>query len=112
MDRPRIRHIAINVEDRGKAAEYYKNVFKLEEKERGPNGTSYLSDRFICGAPITAPGLPWGIHHFGFVVTSVKAIEEFVGTTANANVYGAIAESWIKDPEGNRVDISEHGWPV
>ena len=36
MDRPRIRHIAINVEDREKAAQYYKDVFKLEEKERGP----------------------------------------------------------------------------
>jgi catechol 2,3-dioxygenase-like lactoylglutathione lyase family enzyme len=109
MDRPRIRHIAINVEDREKAAEYYKNVFKLEEKERGPNGTIYLSDGFVDVALIKAPDLPWGIHHFGFVVTSVKAIEECVGTTANAN---AVAESWIKDPEGNRVDISEHGWPV
>jgi len=112
MDRPRIRHIAINVEDREKAAQYYKDVFKLEEKERGPNGTIYLSDGFVDVALIKAPDLPWGIHHFGFVVTSVNAIEEFVGTTANANVYGAIAESWIKDPEGNRVDISEHGWPV
>jgi catechol-2,3-dioxygenase len=46
MDRPRIRHIAINVEDREKAAQYYKDVFKLEEKERGPNGTIYLSDGF------------------------------------------------------------------
>ena len=32
MDKPRIRHIAINVEDREKAAQYYKNIFKLEEK--------------------------------------------------------------------------------
>jgi len=112
MDRPRIRHIAINVKDREKAAEYYKEVFKLEEKDRGPNGTIYLSDGFVDVALITASELPWGIHHFGFQVTSVTAIEEFVGTTANANVYGAIAESWIQDPEGNRVDISEHGWPV
>ena len=67
MDRPRIRHIAINVEDREKAAQYYKDVFKLEEKERGPNGTIYLSDGFIDVALIKAPDLPWGIHHFGFV---------------------------------------------
>ena len=112
MDRPRIRHIAINVEDREKAAKYYKDVFKLEEKERGPNGTIYLSDGFVDVALINASNLPWGIHHFGFVVSSVQAIEEFVGTPANSNVYGAIAESWIQDPEGNRVDISEHGWPV
>jgi hypothetical protein len=24
----------------------------------------------------------------------------------------AVAESWIRDVEGNRVDVSEHGWPV
>ena len=74
MNKPRIRHIAINVEDREKAAEYYKDVFKLEEKERGPNGTIYLSDGFVDVALINAPNLPWGIHHFGFVVTSVKAV--------------------------------------
>ena len=32
-------------------------------------------------------------------------------TKAESNVFGAVAESWIRDPEGNRVDISEHGWP-
>src|SRR5688572_5373134 len=112
MSKPRIRHIAINVADREKAATYYINVFKLEEKERGPNGTIYLSDGFVDVALISVPELPWGIHHFGFQVASVKAVEEFIGTTAEANVYGAIAESWIHDPEGNRVDISEHGWPV
>ena len=112
MDNPRIRHIAINVKDREKAAKYYKEIFKLEEKDRGTNGTIYLSDGFVDVALISTPDLPWGIHHFGFQVTSVKAIEESAGTTANANVYGAIAESWIQDPEGNRVDVSEHGWPV
>jgi hypothetical protein len=97
MDKPRIRHIAINVQDREKAAAYYKDIFKLEEKERGTNGTIYLSDGFVDIALINTPDLPWGIHHFGFQVTSVKAIEESCGTTANANVYGAIAESWIQD---------------
>lgn len=112
MNRPRIRHIAINVKDRDEAAQYYKKVFQLEERERGPNGTIYLSDGFVDVALICTPELPWGIHHFGFQVDSVKAIEEISDTTANANVFGAIAESWIPDPEGNRVDISEQGWPV
>jgi len=112
MDRPRIRHIAINVKDREKTAQYYKDVLKLEEKTRGPNGTIYLSDGFVDVALINAPELPWGIHHFGFQVTSIKTIEELIGTTATQNVYGAIAESSIHDPEGNHVDVSEHGWPI
>ena len=32
MEKPRIRHIAINVADREKTAEYYKKVFQMEEK--------------------------------------------------------------------------------
>ena len=44
MEKPRIRHIAINVEDLDKTAEYYKKVFGMEEKHRRPGGTIYLSD--------------------------------------------------------------------
>ncbi len=84
----------------------------MEEKFRGSNGTIYLSDGFLVLALINSPRLSWGINHFGFQVESVKAIEESAQTTANSNVPGAIAESWIKDPEGNRVDLSEEGWPI
>ncbi len=112
MQKPRIRHIAINVQDREKTAEYYQKVFGLEEKYRGPNGTIYLSDGFVDVALISTPRLPWGINHFGFQVKSVKTIEEMAQTKANENTFGAVAESWIQDPEGNRVDVSEHGWPV
>ena len=112
MERPRIRHIAINTHDRDKMADYYKEHFGREETSRGPNGTIYLSDGFVGVALISSPNLPYGIHHFGFVVDSVNAIEESVEQTANANTYGAVAESWITDPEENRVDVSEHGWPI
>jgi len=112
MEKPRIRHIAINVEDRDKVAEYYKRVCGMEEKMRGPNGTIYLSDGFVDVALFNSTKYPFGINHFGFRVESVKAVEETAQTTANANTIGAVAESWIKDPEGNRVDVSEHGWPI
>jgi catechol-2,3-dioxygenase len=102
----------MNVQDREKCAEYYKKVFGLEEKYRGPNGTIYLSDGFVNLALINTDTLSWGIHHFGFQVESVKVIEENAQTSAEANVFGAVAESWIRDPEGNRVDASEHGWPI
>jgi lactoylglutathione lyase len=112
MAKPRIRHIALNVRDRDAEAEYYKRIFGLEETYRGPNGTVYLSDGFVGIALISRPEQPWGINHFGFVVDDVKGIEKAAETTAEANVFGAVAESWIRDPEGNRVDIAEHGWPI
>ena len=42
----------------------------------------------------------------------VKEIERIAETTAQSNTYGAIAESWIRDGEGYRVDVSEGGWPI
>ena len=112
MTRPRIRHIALNVQDRDELAQYYKNIFGLEETYRGPNGTIYLSDGFVGVALINRPDLPWGINHFGFEVEDAKAIADAAQTTAEANTFGAVAESWIHDPEGNRVDIAEDGWPI
>jgi catechol 2,3-dioxygenase-like lactoylglutathione lyase family enzyme len=112
MEKPRIRHIALNVENREAVAAFYQRVFGLEEKNRGPNGTIYLSDGFVGVALIHNPALPWGINHFGFEVEDVKAIEQATQTTAVTNTFGAVAEHWIRDPEGNRVDITEHGWPI
>ena len=112
MTKPRIRHIALNVQDRDAQAEYYKKLFGLEEKFRGPNGTVYLSDGFVGIALISRPDQPWGINHFGFVVEDVEAIVDAAQTTAESNTFGAVAESWSRDPEGNRVDITEHGWPI
>jgi catechol-2,3-dioxygenase len=112
MERPRIRHIALNVQDRDKEAEYYKKVFGLEEKQRGSNGTVYLSDGHVGVALISNPDIPWGINHFGFQVDSVAAIEEVAETTAVANTLAAVGESWIRDVEENRVDLSVEGWPI
>ena len=112
MTKPRIRHIALNVRDREGLADYYKKIFGLEEKYRGPNGTIYLSDGFVGIALIARADQPWGINHFGFEVESASAIADAAQATAESNTFGAVAESWIRDPEGNRVDIAEHGWPV
>jgi catechol 2,3-dioxygenase-like lactoylglutathione lyase family enzyme len=112
MAQARVRHIAINVKDREKMADYYKKVFGMEEKYRGPGGTIYLSDGYLNLALLNSPKHPWGINHFGFQVDSVTGIEETAKTKAQANAVGAVAESWIHDVEGNRVDITERGWPV
>lgn len=114
MERPRIRHIAINCapEKRESLAEYYKRVFGMEEKLRGPNGTIYMSDGHVDVALISNTSQPLGINHFGFHVESLDQILEAAQTKAEANVFGAVAEHWIRDPEGNRVDVTEHCWPV
>jgi catechol-2,3-dioxygenase len=114
MERPQIKHVAIAVPDgqREKLAEYYKRAFRMEETSRSPNGGIYLSDGHICLALINTKTQEPGINHFGFQVGSISQIEEETQTTAQDNVPGARAEKWIRDPEGNRVDISEDGWPI
>ncbi len=112
MERPRIRHIALNVQDRDKEAEYYKKVFGMEEKERGPNGTIYLSDGFVGVALISRPEMPWGINHFGFQVEDMSVIEEAAQTKAVPNSAAAVGESMLYDAEGYRVDLSVEGWPI
>ncbi len=52
------------------------------------------------------------MNHFGFEVEDVPAIEEATQIPAVSHTFGAVAESWIRDPEGNRVDSTEHGWPI
>ena len=47
MAQPRIRHIAINVEDREASASYYESIFGMEIKLRGENDTIYLSDGHV-----------------------------------------------------------------
>jgi len=112
MDRPRIRHIALNVQDRDKEAEYYKKVFGMEEKSRGANGTIYLSDGFVGVALISNESQPWGINHFGFQVEDLAEIEKLADTKAVSNSAVAVGESLIKDAEGYRVDLSVQGWPI
>ena len=106
MEKPRIRHIALNVAD-AKSARSITRIFWMEEKYRGPSGTIYLSDGHFDLALISTDKYPWGINHFGFKVDSVSEIEKIADTKAEANTFGAVAESWIKDNEGNRVDVSE-----
>jgi hypothetical protein len=118
MERPRIRHIAINVkpELKEQLADYYKKNFGMVEKgERSATGGIFLTDGFVCLALITVPNDPrgWGINHFGFQVESIKDIEEATGSVAvpNAPGTGRHGEFGIRDMSGQRVDISVHGWP-
>lgn len=114
MEKPRIRHIAINVQDPEKVVAYYKRVFGMEETFRDSRGGIFLSDGFIALTVFSTPRFPWGMNHFGFQVASIKAIEEMIEGTATPNPPepGIVADCWIPDAEGNRIDLAEGGWPI
>jgi methylmalonyl-CoA/ethylmalonyl-CoA epimerase len=99
-----------------KLADFYKNVFGLQEVSRGKRSI-YLSDGYINMAILpAADGSEGGIHHFGFEVEDVqKMAESAVDAGAqqgpsNLPRDGRFAEVFIKDPSGQRVDLSKQGW--
>jgi catechol 2,3-dioxygenase-like lactoylglutathione lyase family enzyme len=117
----RIRHIAIFARDQEGLAAFYKTTFGMQEvfrhgaKEGGQ--ALYLSDGAINLAILPARGSqPEGLHHFGFEVESVSetaALAESSGGrpgTENLPRDGRFAESFVFDPAGARVDLSEKGW--
>jgi catechol 2,3-dioxygenase-like lactoylglutathione lyase family enzyme len=114
MEKPKIRHIAINVQDREKVVAYYTRVFGMEEKFRDSRGGVFLSDGYIAMTVFSTTRYPYGINHFGFQVPSIETIEKLTEgiATANPPEPGIVAECWIPDVEGNRVDLSEGGWPT
>ena len=113
----RIKHVAIVSHNIDQLQRFYSTLFGMSGSgDRMPGtgaGAAVVTDGYV-GMNINgrANGRQGGIDHFGFEVENVKAIEEAAQTTSQANTYGAVAENWIRDIEGNRVDITEHGWPI
>ena len=111
----RIRHIALMTADVPKLAGFYKNVFGLKEVSRGKRSI-YLSDGYINIAILTAGDGQEGIHHFGF---EVEDLQKMAAAALEAGAQqgpsdlprdGRFAEVFIKDPSGQRVDLSMQGW--
>jgi len=120
MPKAKIRHVAISTENPRQTADWYKEVFGLEEV--GTNGRDgiYLSDGEINFAVLRIVDrqtgkVQTGVHHFGF---GVDDADVFYQKMADVNAerqpdiatHGQYFESKFTGPDGQTVDISEHGW--
>lgn len=111
----KIRHIAVRSDNIPKLADFYKKVFGLKEVSRGDE-TVYLSDGYINLAILPARGAQQGIDHFGFEVddpeeTAASALEAgAVQGSRSLPRDGRFAEIFLRDPVGQRVDLSKRGW--
>ena len=114
----KIRHIAVFARDVGALADFYKSTFEMEEVSRG-KASIYLSDGYINLAILPARGSrPVGIDHFGFHVDGVDetaSVAMSKGASqgpAELPRDGRFAEAFIRDPVGQRVDLSAAGWRI
>ena len=125
----KLRHVAMQVPDLEKAAQFYENVFELERvaQAESPIGNAImLSDGVMNLTLLNFPegtkgginGPDWaGLHHFGFVVEDGDATEAKIGENGGAffmqlpdGYEGVDAERKFKDPNGVVFDVSEHDW--
>ena len=122
----RIKHIALHTEDPSKTAEFYKEVFGLDELRREPRDTGedgvWLTDGYIYFAILKfggeqAPNLGEGsstvkgVHHIGFYVDD---LEEACATMERANSTECDGSSRVnrkfKGPDGLMIDLRARGW--
>jgi catechol 2,3-dioxygenase-like lactoylglutathione lyase family enzyme len=120
MPKAKIRHVAISTENPRQTADWYKEVFGLEEV--GTNGKDgiYLSDGEINFAVLRIVDretgkVQTGVHHFGFGVDDAdvyykKMAEVHAERQPDIATHGQYFESKFTGPDNQTVDISEHGW--
>ncbi len=122
----RIKHIALSSDDPAATAQFYKQVFGLEELRRKPKDTGadgvWLTDGYIYFAilkygcddtpnlgegPSTVPG----VHHIGFYVDDMdRTIAGFEAANGAECPGSTAANRKYKGPEGLMIDIRERGW--
>ena len=119
----RIRHLALLTEDVERLVTFYTNAFGLKIVE-GEGTATYLTDGHINLAiipigpehKIEGSQQKEGLYHFGFEVDSVEALvpvcREY-GASKDIKIRppNREAEYRLHDPDGNPIDLSQHGWP-
>jgi catechol 2,3-dioxygenase-like lactoylglutathione lyase family enzyme len=113
----RIRHLAIVSENRERLVKFYTEAFGLKVVD-GVGPAIYLTDEYINLAIIQKrPQDKKGLYHFGIEVDDVEALKPICQELGAASEIqkrppNREAEYRVADPDGNLIDLSQHGWPV
>lgn len=125
MTKGKLRHLAISVPDKEKAAKFYEETFGFERISQSRVATR-LSDGVMNITLLQFEteedagderGKDFvGLHHFGILVDDIDTMKHAIearggkyhpGPTGHAP---ANAEHKFRDPDGIVFDISMHGW--
>jgi methylmalonyl-CoA/ethylmalonyl-CoA epimerase len=125
MANGKLRHIAISVPDKEKAAKFYQETFGFERVSQSRVATR-LTDgvmnltllQFETEADAgDERGKDFvGLHHFGIWVDDIERVTRAIEANGGKNHLGPTAhvpenaEHKFRDPYGIVFDISTHGW--
>ena len=113
----RIRHLAIVTENRERLVNFYTTAFDMKVVD-GVGPAIYLSDGYLNVAIIQKrPQYKEGLYHFGIEVEDIEALKPICKDLGAASEIqkrppNREAEYRVHDPDGNPIDLSQHGWPV
>jgi catechol 2,3-dioxygenase-like lactoylglutathione lyase family enzyme len=113
----RIRHLAIVSENRERLVKFYTEAFGMKAIDAvGP--AIYLTDGYINLAIIKKRSqYKEGLYHFGIEVDNIEALKAVCKELGAASEIekrppNREAEYRVADPDGNLIDLSQHGWPA
>ena len=133
MSKPKLRHLALSVEDPFATADFYMQAFgmdKVGETDSPLARGVYLSDGVMNLAILGFKNDYWaghggkkyrGIHHFGFQVEDMDKLEAdvvaaggepFKSRPTEGKTNTVIFEKKFYDPNGIMVEGTEMDWPT
>lgn len=135
QQKPKLRHIALSVDDPFATAQFYMDAFdmhKVGETDSPLARGVYVSDGYICLAILNFKNDRWagengqayrGIHHMGFEVASLDSIappvlaaggKDFAGRPGKneGDTSTVVYEKKYYDINGIMIDVCETGWPT
>jgi catechol 2,3-dioxygenase-like lactoylglutathione lyase family enzyme len=131
--KPKLRHIALSVDDPFATAEFYMKAFAMDKVGETDSPLArgvYLSDGVMNLAILAFKNDYWagtggkayrGIHHFGFQIDNIQELEEvlysaggkdFTGRPTEGNTSTVMFEKKYYDPNGIMVEAAITGWPT
>jgi catechol 2,3-dioxygenase-like lactoylglutathione lyase family enzyme len=119
-----LNYLAIMCDDPQRMRDWYQRWFGMEEVNRTPEGTIYISDGHLNVGLLKRGSAPdeedqhSGVHHFGFQIDDIMEIERNLEDfdpslrLERRPSEDPYAEYRLTDPEGIVVDLSERGYGV
>jgi catechol 2,3-dioxygenase-like lactoylglutathione lyase family enzyme len=113
----RLDHVSLNVTDRARAIEWYRDTLGLEQKNdpTADDEPVFMGDPGsqigLFQAQVVSPGRAeesTGVRHFCFTVEDVDAWRERLGDAARYEDHGNSRSVYVRDPDGNVVELTTY----